>query len=350
MDHTRAYFQKAQGLLQRGRAAEAYTLIKPILDEQPNNIEGWWLAAHAAPTLSLSIAACEKVLALKPNYAPARKLITELQLKLADQQTKQGQTTEALNLLRRMVKQQPKNVEAWWLLARAAPIAADAIRACEQVLALQPDHQPARQLLSLKTQALHTAQIQKAARPRSRKHQTWAIMGTLGVVVMLLTGTILAVRLTGLTFGIAALARSMSVQKDVGYLGSRIQHHADIPGSYGYSSGSAGSEPAPITDVNTLPVGGTNEYRFTANANALFLAIVSFPATGGTPGNAIELLDPEGYPVPLDKGANASGKGTAFIQATLPKTGQYVLKMKGIAGTAQGTYAIQFGVQDVDDP
>ena len=38
MDHTHAYFQKAQGLLQRGRAAEAYTLIKPILDEQPYNV------------------------------------------------------------------------------------------------------------------------------------------------------------------------------------------------------------------------------------------------------------------------------------------------------------------------
>jgi hypothetical protein len=140
----------------------------------------------------------------------------------------------------------------------------------------------------------------------------------------------------------------MSVQKTIGYLGSRAQPHDAVPNRFGYES--AGSAPEPITDVNTLPVGGTNEYRFTANANAMFLAIVSFPATRGTPGNAIELIDPEGYPVPLDKGANASGKGTAFIQATLPKSGQYVLKMKGVAGTAQGTYAIQFGVQDMEDP
>ncbi|MCS6871745.1 MAG: hypothetical protein RML95_03040 [Anaerolineae bacterium] len=82
----KAQLKEAYALIKADRRAEAYELIAPILVQQPDYVDAWWLAAHAAPTLSLAIAACQKVLSLKPDHAPAQLMLEELRRRLAIEQ------------------------------------------------------------------------------------------------------------------------------------------------------------------------------------------------------------------------------------------------------------------------
>jgi hypothetical protein len=82
----KAQLREAYALIKADRRAEAYELIAPILVQQPNYIDAWWLAAHSAPTLSAAIAACQKVLALKPDHVPAQLMIEELRRRMAVEQ------------------------------------------------------------------------------------------------------------------------------------------------------------------------------------------------------------------------------------------------------------------------
>lgn len=79
----KAQLREAYALIKAERRAEAYELIAPILAQQPDYIDAWWLAAHAAPTLRAAILACQKVLALKPDHTPAKLMLEELQRRAA---------------------------------------------------------------------------------------------------------------------------------------------------------------------------------------------------------------------------------------------------------------------------
>lgn len=79
----KAQLREAYALIKAERRAEAYELIAPILVQQPSYVDAWWLAAHSAPTLNAAIAACEKVLALKPDHVPAKLMIEELRRRMA---------------------------------------------------------------------------------------------------------------------------------------------------------------------------------------------------------------------------------------------------------------------------
>jgi predicted transcriptional regulator len=71
---------------------------------------------------------------------------TSQQLQEAYRLIRKGQQQEAVRMLVPMVRAQPRNVDAWWLLANALENHDQKIKALQEVLKLRPDHEPAQKL------------------------------------------------------------------------------------------------------------------------------------------------------------------------------------------------------------
>jgi cytochrome c-type biogenesis protein CcmH/NrfG len=125
--NTRAQLNKASALIKNNQKPRAIALLKPILAQDPNNAEAWWLAAHASPTPDAAIEACRRLLALKPDSEPARRMIVEQQLKKAADLLKEAEVARVQDMVRPILAEQLDHVEALWLYARAAPTSAEAI-------------------------------------------------------------------------------------------------------------------------------------------------------------------------------------------------------------------------------
>ncbi len=71
--------RRAYDMIKGGQKAEAFELIRPILAQQPDYLDAWWLAAFAAPGPRESAFACQKILTLKPDHWPAQQMLSEQQ-------------------------------------------------------------------------------------------------------------------------------------------------------------------------------------------------------------------------------------------------------------------------------
>ena len=70
---THKKLREAYQLAQQDRIEEAQRILRPILDAEPNNVQAWWILAHAVETPTEARAALEKVLELDPNFDKADK-------------------------------------------------------------------------------------------------------------------------------------------------------------------------------------------------------------------------------------------------------------------------------------
>jgi tetratricopeptide (TPR) repeat protein len=320
-------FGKASTFLKSGKKAEALAVLKPILAEQPDNAEAWWLVAHAAPTPDATVFACQKVLALKPDHAPARKALTDTQLKQAENLLKEMQTAEAVTLLKPILAAQPDNIEALWLMARAVPTSAEAIVLCQKILELNPDHEQARRMIASRQQILAVADARKREKaqkqaPRSRPWMVFLLVGLIGIMA---GGFLVARTITGRSFG---------VQLD--------------PKQTRASLGEVRPDTAPPAQMDVLPVDGLREYEFDAQDNSLFMAMVLFPAVNGNPGKAVRLLNASGKVIATGENSGMSANKMAIVQATLSE-GHYVLQLRGMAGIAEGAFNVQMRVESMPD-
>jgi tetratricopeptide (TPR) repeat protein len=66
---------QAYGLIEADQLQEAVDLLRPILAENPNNPDAWWLYAHAITDADDARAALSTVLNLDPNYPEAQRLL-----------------------------------------------------------------------------------------------------------------------------------------------------------------------------------------------------------------------------------------------------------------------------------
>jgi hypothetical protein len=139
----KAQLRQAYMLIKAGKNGEAFELITPILAQQPDNVDAWWLAANAAATPRDAVFACQKVLTLKPDHWPAQQMLAEQQGILA------------LGSLTNDVVNDPSQ-----------PIA-----------------------------------LKRARRERVRVRMRWIILPLAGLV-LLFGGFLVVVNLTGLTFGL----------------------------------------------------------------------------------------------------------------------------------------------------
>jgi hypothetical protein len=71
--------KRAYQLIQAGRKTEALTILKPVLQDEPKNIQAWWLVANALTDPSQTRHALERVLQLDPKHAAARQKLARME-------------------------------------------------------------------------------------------------------------------------------------------------------------------------------------------------------------------------------------------------------------------------------
>jgi hypothetical protein len=281
--------------------------------------------AHAADTPAQAIPALQRVIELKPDYAPARDLLFKKQLEQAESLIKADRTTEVLEFLRRLTREYPNNVDILWLLVRASPGSAEQIAYCEQILAIQPDHELAKRRLEVKRQSKHVIKAGKEIRRPVKRSRPWAIMGLLGLLVMIGTGVLIATLVMG---------RNLNPFRpgSIGTTAIPVKHNVGTVTGQG------------VSQRDTIAVGEVHEYEFNALADSTLLAMVIFPTVDKNIDPAIKLIDPDGLKMYLYTGSDKSTK-MAIMQADLTKSGHYVLQITGMEGISQGFYSVQIAVQ-----
>ena len=73
MSDSRKKLERAFKLIKRDETEEAQKIIRPILDEEPDNVDAWWLLAYAVTEPREVREALLNVLKLDPDYANAPK-------------------------------------------------------------------------------------------------------------------------------------------------------------------------------------------------------------------------------------------------------------------------------------
>ncbi len=77
-DTTQQQLQQALELIRAGRKEEAYKILNPLLQADPNNFNAWWLMANTVTDPQYVRMALDNVVRLRPDYAPARQKLDEL--------------------------------------------------------------------------------------------------------------------------------------------------------------------------------------------------------------------------------------------------------------------------------
>ncbi|MBO9309209.1 MAG: hypothetical protein J7551_05440 [Chloroflexi bacterium] len=248
--------KEAYALIKAERRAEAYELIAPILAQQPDYVDAWWLAAHSAPTLRAAMLACQKVLALKPDHAPAKLMLEEL--------------------------------------SRRATIE-------ERARMLEQPRRPKLQ----------------SAKPSKALQKVLLVAALAALPIAIFLG---AVVFTGETFGLP-----------IGQLFSFEQDLPALPLIAADESGGLG-RPSPTIRAGTLPVGAKHSYRFNApRANIILQLEVHFLLfrTDKIPREAVRLRLPSGFVQPPRDSAGAPNSISFF----LPYPGIYTLELIGTPKT-----------------
>lgn len=73
MSKSRQQLERAYRLIKRDRVDEAQQMIRPVLEEEPDNAHAWWLLAYASQDPNEIRSALHKVLDLDPDYVNAPK-------------------------------------------------------------------------------------------------------------------------------------------------------------------------------------------------------------------------------------------------------------------------------------
>ncbi len=327
-----ARLQRAYTLLKEQQKVEAYALLRPILKQQPDDINAWWLAANAAPTPTESIRAVNKVLELQPDHVQARQFLarqqqivaaTNQRLQEVNQLIQAGEKSKAFEFITPVLGPQPYNPEALWLAALSAPIPSESIKYLQRLLDIQPANKEARQMLAEQKRqaAVPLTTNVKEARYGRRKSRSWLLFGLLGILLLAVTGFTIYVRLSGNSFGLP--------------IGPLFNMRTDLVIR-------AGSKPT--TTAGTLVVGSVHEYRFVGHPGMPLQLGIMF-ASGGKTTKAVKLLDPFNRVTALP--INTSN-GIFLIETTLASDGAYILQLTGIQDAAQGAYVLQAMSMSID--
>ena len=77
-DATNEALSRAYDLIEQGQLDEARSVLEPILAGDRNNLDAWWLYAHAVTNPEDAREALENVTRLDPNYGDAPELLSKL--------------------------------------------------------------------------------------------------------------------------------------------------------------------------------------------------------------------------------------------------------------------------------
>jgi tetratricopeptide (TPR) repeat protein len=319
-------YQQAYSLIKTGDKPQAYALLKSLVKDQPDSPEGWWLLANSAPDSELAVEACERVLALNPDYGPALNLFVKEQLKRATALLEAKHRPLARTIIQTVLDVQPNNVYGLWLMANSAPSQIDSVLALRQLLAIEPDNVLALQMLDDVQAQAADLMSQKYKNfdkvRRQRKPRWWMLFAAVSVILLVLGGGYVSANLLGTTLGLPVGA-FFNARSALGSLGEQ-----------------------PLQAAGTLVVGSTHDYTFYARANTEVLLLINFPTLKSAANKAIKVLGPDSKPLDLGKGSGANSAGVmngAQFDFFLPASGTYTLRLTGTAGIAQGPYQFFLG-------
>lgn len=77
-DVTEQALMRAYELIEEEKLAEAEDLLKPVLEQEPDNADAWWLYAHAVSDPDTARMALSRVLKLDGTYEGAQELLVQL--------------------------------------------------------------------------------------------------------------------------------------------------------------------------------------------------------------------------------------------------------------------------------
>ncbi len=76
---SRDELQRAYDLIKAGEGRQAETLLQPIVAEDPDNVQAWWLLANAVDNPIRKRSALRQVLRLQPDHARAQAMMAQLE-------------------------------------------------------------------------------------------------------------------------------------------------------------------------------------------------------------------------------------------------------------------------------
>jgi len=274
------------------------------------------------------------------------------QLRQAYTLIKAERKAEAYEILTPIVAGHPELIDAWWLAAFAAPTPRHAAFACQKVLALNPAHWPAKQLLDelqREVTALEhgTAPLKPVRHKRSNGVRPWALLLLISLPILVIGGFIMAISLTGNTFGLP-IGHLYSAESEISVPMIEMFDPGIVGGpSGGLEVGSTGLNfnRMGTTLGGTLVVGAEVRYTFVGKANTIVFATLDFAAyRDEKPGKAFQLLNPQGRVI---ADSVTERGGMTVLSAPLPANGKYTIRLVGTAETAQGPYLLVVAATNV---
>ena len=158
---TSELFTDAARLIKAGKKVAAREKLLSYVQDQPGNEKAWlWLAA-LLPELDDRITAMENAFTLNPRPETERRLeeLRDLHKKQAlngwfsdpyqeaVKAFRNGELEEAQTLLERLLHDDAQHLQAWLGLSQITPEPLDKIAALQNVLAIDPEHQNAKERL-----------------------------------------------------------------------------------------------------------------------------------------------------------------------------------------------------------
>ncbi|HML23659.1 MAG TPA: hypothetical protein PKD09_18530 [Aggregatilinea sp.] len=279
---TESALRRAYLLIKAGDRDGARALIMPVLASERDNIDAWWLAAHAAPTPPDVRVALDQVLRLNPEHQAARVMGARL--------------------------------------SRLHP---------ELVLADKP--------AAKRAPTVHSG-------PSSHRW-VWNVVLVAGLAAFAFGGAALVSSVMGLTWLNDAVTEvgetvGLDTHSDETYGTVTLKDAGAAPVDYTITQ----IKSAPKGDVATgnMLEKEAHVWTFSAEQGQDVMAMVQFTVAGNA-AHVVELLDVEGRTLAQGVGM-ASDSGTVTLVYTLTQTGSYKLVIFGRPGGPRGAYALGLDV------
>jgi hypothetical protein len=283
---TQETLRQAYHLIKAGDTDAARELLKPVLAAERDNVDAWWLAAHAAAHPADTRLALLQVLRLKPDHGPAQVMLDQLN------------------------RDHPEVIDQ--LVDEVAPLPPPGTRQRDQALV--------------------------------SNRWVWNVVMAVGCLGLMFGSLALIASFAGITWfedKVEDLGETLGV--DVPERGERGQFGTvyggdpanPVPIPVTVKKGATVSTSSPM--VETLKKDEAHIYTFSGQAGEDVMALLQFTIAGDAH-YVMELWDANERK--LADGVGAANSGTVTLVYTLRRSGQYALVIIGRPDGPRGDYAL----------
>lgn len=261
--------------IRAGELSRARKLLTPLMKEKANNPEVWVLAARACTTPEQAILCLRKALALDAFHTEANRLLLKIEGSKPSEISKAVVTPEPIT---------PRVVEA---LIGDDPY---------DYLPDTPDPEPAPITSTRQMPPAGAAAVpdpEPAKRRRRKERSLWRLIGCTGLVLLMLSFSLLVMNMAGLISGVISTATVLTGgPTPIGeWEGVPLEQIEDAP----LILPAAVSEPAQQRDTDVLDHGYTHEYTFSALRGQQLAIYVQFMSLGANRvSRNVAILRPDG--------------------------------------------------------